>query len=413
MERRDFLRTTVLAGLGLAAGCKEEPKHTEGREGEKSEKITQEISEFFDIVNGNKKDAGNCALYKNYVAKCPDNKPTPVQLDVLRDALTEMVEECKDLTKEQKKQFIENKFIFSRMLGLLNTAFTGENNMGGKEQISGKEVLCKNYFAYKERPIGEAIMASKKLAGIIDPTVIMALIANETDYVNFFNRAEGVRGDFQFTSAHPPKENTYDIPEPKNEAQRSAQEGNILHLRRKRHNEFYEELSDISNNDIRKQLAFFLSFIFGNLDYIRYEYKQPSEFLSKEERENTMEHADFLMAIQFYNSDIARINEDSKKGDDVNRRIKKEGSASAFIETMPFFKGSRAGKLYVPTLLTHYILLKKFDARVEELREKGELEDKKTPLHRRAANFSKPLAYKEAFQLSLKPNFGIAPDETE
>lgn len=411
MNRREFLTSAMLAGLGIAVGCKQENSEMKsGPECETGRGITKDICEFFDIVHGEKDDTGACALYAEYVKAC-EHEPTPVKIDALRDVLSDIVQKNTEITSEQKKQFLENKFIFARMLGLMDTAFTGENSLGGKVQISRKEVIGKNYFAYKEGPIGEVIATSKKLAGIVDPTVVFALIANETDYVNFFNKHEGVRGDFQFTSAHPPEENTFVLPEPKDEAEKHAQERSIVRLRKKRHNEFYDALDDIEDNDIRKQLAFFLSFVFGNLDYIRYEYDQPSDFLTKEERENTCENADFLMALAFYNSDIARIDEDSKKGDAVNTSIKKEKSASAFIETLPFYKGSRAGKLYVPTLLTHYVILKKIDERANALREKGELGDKKTPFHRLASRISKGEVYEHAFQLSLKQNFGIAPKE--
>ncbi len=368
---------------------KKEEKETNDRT-EELKKVAKEMKNFFRAVAQRTTPKDN-DLYDEYVVqlkKIDKEDEKELQMDAFREAVMKYLASELSLTPEEREMMTHNKHFMSRTLGLINMTCAGKNIAGGKLQMDGKAIIAKHYKHFREdTDMGKAITSSEKLAKLIDPDLLFALIGNETDFVNFYNRAEGVHGAFQFTSMMPPSGNTFDLPKDLDkqlkrgkDSSDSGQFGHYVTLLRKKHyNEIYEELDDIRSNDMRKQIAMCLGFIFGNMEAISDQFA---------DNPKVKDDYKWLMAVAFYNADIARINENLGKGKELNRKLD-AGSVSAFIETLPFYKGSGAGKLYVPRFIARFALLKAID-------EKGDV-----------GEVTEEDLLQEMIRGSMKSNFGL------
>ncbi|MBI5753741.1 hypothetical protein HZA40_01190, partial [Candidatus Peregrinibacteria bacterium] len=338
---------------------KESEKQPDPKRAEQLKAAAEDIESFLAAIDAKEELKGN-VLYDSYTKALKDKKRKDdgvLQMDIFRKVLADYVTDKITLTKEEKAIFEDNKYFASRCVGLAHMTCNGKNIAGGKVQINSKGSIAKRYKKFKEdTEMGQAMMASKKLQQYVDPDLLFALIRNETDFVNFYNRAEGVSGEFQFTSMQPPAEDTFELPkniEAELNRLKNTKDGReygryVTLLRKKRYNEMYANLDDVSDNNVRKQLAMGLAFIYGNRDAVVANFSG---------NENIRKNQAWLMAIAFYNSDIARINPNLDKGSDPNTRIA-NGSVSAFMETLPFYNASGAGKLYVPRFIVGYDLFK-------------------------------------------------------
>ena len=368
MSRRGFLGllgVTLIGGLAAAYGMadkNEESEETKERPQELKE-IAETIESFMNAFEKDGKLTDNelYSLYEKELEKLGRKNTKELQIDAFRDAMVAYMLEKMTLTREEKEMLTQNKYYIGRMIHLAHMMCHDKNIAGGKRQIDPKAVIAKNFKRFKEgHKYGIAIAGSKKLAELIDPNLLFALIRNETDFVNFYNKSEGVAGPFQFTTAMPPKnKNTFDMPEnvdARLEGLKANMSKNlvqyVLLLRKKLYNEFYDKLDDIEDTTIRKEVALGVAWLHANMGAIQEYYK-----------DNPMVKDAFawLMAIAFYNADIARISEDIKENTTLPDRIESD-SVSGFIETLPFYKGSGAGKLYTPRAIVGYELLRALEA---------------------------------------------------
>ncbi len=345
------------------AGTRSPQELAEKREKELSE-VSESIEEFMRAFEKGLrlKDHELYSLYEKELKKLKREDGKELQVDAFREAVVKyIVEKVTTLSEEEKSMLTQNKYFVGRTLHLAHmTCSSGENIAGGKRQIDSKASIAKNFNKFKEdHEYGKAIASSKKLAELIDPNVLFALIRNETDFVNFYNSAEGVSGPFQFTTAMPPKnKDKFDLPK---DLDATLEELRVhisedlvkyvLLLRKKLYNDFYDKLDDIEDNTIRKEVALGVAWLHANMKAIEEYYKDNSMVKDK---------FAWLMAIAFYNANIARISEDAKEGTKLPDRIGND-SVSAFIETLPFYKGSGAGKLYTPRALVGYELFNALD----------------------------------------------------
>ena len=326
--------------------------------------VSTNIKEFMEAFEKGLrlKDDELYSLYEKELKKLKREDGKELQVDAFREAVMKYIlEKITTLSEEEKSILTQNKYFVGRTLHLAHmTCSSGENIAGGKRQIDSKASIAKNFGKFKKNhEYGKAIANSKKLAELIDPNVLFALIRNETDFVNFYNSAEGVSGPFQFTTAMPPKsKDKFDLPKDLDTTLEELRTGvsenlvkYVLLLRKKFYNEFYDKLDDIEDNTIRKEVALGVAWLHANMKAIEEYYKDNSMVKDK---------FAWLMAIAFYNANIARISEDAKEDTKLPDRIMKD-SVSAFIETLPFYKGSGAGKLYTPRVVVGYELLNALD----------------------------------------------------
>lgn len=374
------------AGVGPAPASASEKLRSE-----QLKMLGVDMKAFFEAIKEGEYDEDNrlCDIYAQMLEKQGRQNEEELQIDIFRAVLLPYIEKNLTLSDEEKEMLHQNTYLITRAVGLANMSSIGENLAGGKRQIDPRKSIEKRYKKFREdTDMGQAIATSKKLAEIIDPKLLFALIANETNFVSFYNHAEGVSGAFQFTSMQPPATGLFDLPEDIDEQLKALKTTKdpekyiqcVTLLRQKHHNEVYGKLDDIQDADIRKQIAMGAGFILGNMDAVK-------ENFGNNERIKNNFHG--LMAVAFYNADIARINPNLEKGADLNAAIKKHGG-SAFIETLPFFKGSGAGMLYVPRFIVHYEIIDAMHRQVQPPAPAPELS-----------------LYSSLIEASLNSNFGL------
>lgn len=325
--------------------------------------VATELKNFYDCFQGGANI--DCELFMRY--KGARGSIEQLDTNILRRVLLEFVNQKVDLEEYEKYMLEQNVWIFPHVLNLLQISFTGKNVAGGKKQLSGKEILFRKYEGFRKdsryEKLYQSVVSSQQLGEIVDPLVVLSLIANETDFANMYNVREGVSGPFQFTEQLPPEGDYF--PE------------STKRVREQLYNDFYGRLSDIEDPYSRKNIAMCLAFIFEAK-------KTLDDKFSAEDAvdENIRDNFSMLMSYAFYNSSLGkRINREDFPEDVRN-------NASSFINTLNY-RGSRAGKLYVPALISHYLLLKQFDRTGN-------------------ANIDEERIYLELFEMCFKPNFGLS-----
>lgn len=378
IDRRRFLLTSVLglAGLYFLGGCRkgsDEAGMEDGREYDLDEarfrSVARDIGTFFDCMAGRKSDG--CALYDRYIRKAHGKDERVLRVDIFRDVLLEHIEDTMSLTKYESFMLHQNAYVFAHALNLLNVTLTGRQLAGGKKQISDAVPLLRAYASYTQRSaIAKEAHASEALEEQIDPLALLALIGAETDFVNFHNHREGVQGDFQFTSISLPK-GTHYVPGDK-----------PLSPLRARYNKTFDALDDIGPLGARKNIALCVAFLQSLEARVQRAFSRDDAT-----DQNIRENYAFLLALTFYNSDIGKRINDPQFLRDVREQ------PSSFISHLNFTYGARAGKLYVPTIIVYYVLLREFER------------EGSTALNREDLIL-------RAFEMCFAPNFGLKGDRS-